>query len=109
YTMMLVALAAALFAQNERHAQVEGQVLNMEGKPIADARVVYTKEGQGKTYEVRTDTNGRYIAVGLDFGSYRVEITGATGRHIYSGVKMLYGGNLASLNIITVDLSILPP
>lgn len=109
YVMMLVVLAASLVAQNERHAQVEGQVLNMEGKPIADALVVYTREGWNKKYEVRTDANGRYIAIGLEFGRYHIEITGPTGRHIYSGVKIIYGGDQQSLNILTVDLSILPP
>jgi tetratricopeptide (TPR) repeat protein len=107
--MMLVILVASLFAQDVRHAQVEGQVLNMEGKPIADALVVYTRVGQNKKYEVRTDANGRYIAIGLDFGRYHVEITGPSGRHIYSGEKILYGGDQQSLNYLVVDLSILPP
>jgi tetratricopeptide (TPR) repeat protein len=109
YLLMLVVLTTGLFAQDQRHAQVEGQVLNMEGKPIAAALVVYTREGQNKKYEFRTDANGRYIAIGLDFGRYHIEITGPTGRRIYSGEKIIYGGDQQSLNILVVDLSILPP
>ena len=42
-------------------------------------------------------------------GWYNLEITGPTGKHIYSGKKFLSAGNAQKLNIIHLDLSVLPP
>lgn len=100
--------ACALFAQNERVAEVKGEVMDMLGRPIVGAEVVYTNVDNGVVYRMRTDKNGKFDRIGLVIGMYQVEITGPTGKHIYSGRKPAYGVDKQALNVIHIDLSIVP-
>lgn len=102
-------IAAMMFMQDVRLAEVTGSVFDMEGKPVAKAEVVFKLVNSGKTYKIFTDANGQFHAVGLALGRYDIEITGPNGRHIYSSNRWLYGGDLQKLNVVQVDLSILPP
>jgi len=81
----------------------------MQSRPIAGALVVYTLEHNGKTYSVKTDSNGQYHIIGLKLGKYDLEITGPTGKHIYSGKKSLSAGDAQKFNVVQIDLSIVPP
>jgi tetratricopeptide (TPR) repeat protein len=104
-----ICLSAVLLMQDVRLADCQGEVRDMQGRPIAGALVVYTLEDSGKTYRVKTDGNGQYHIIGLKLGKYDLEITGPTGKHIYSGKKFLSAGDAQKLNIVQVDLSIIPP
>ena len=104
-----ICLSALLLTQDVRLADCQGEVRDMQSRPIAGALVVYTFEGSGKTYSVKTDSNGQYRMIGLKLGKYDVEITGPTGKHIYSGKKFLSAGDAQKLNVVQVDLSIIPP
>jgi len=104
-----ICLSALLLMQDVRLADCQGEVRDMQGRPIAGALVVYTLEDSGKTYRVKTDTNGQYHIIGLMLGKYDLEITGPTGKHIYSGKKFLSAGDAQKLNVVQVDLSIIPP
>lgn len=107
---IVLVLGGALFAQNERLAEVKGEVMDMLGRPIAGAEVVYTNVGNAYVWRTRTDKNGRFDILGLMIGVYHVEITGPAGKHIYSGTRPAYGTYYdAALNVTNVDLSILPP
>ena len=104
-----ICLSALLLMQDVRLADCQGEVRDMQGRPVAGALVVYTLEDSGKTYSVKTDSNGQYRLIGLKLGKYDLEITGPTGKHIYSGKKFLSAGDAQKFNVVQVDLSIIPP
>src|SRR5690349_7139500 len=101
-------VALAVFAQDNRVAEVKGEILDMQGKPIMGAQVVYTNLDNGKTYSMKTDQNGRFHAVGLLLGTYSIEVTGPTGKRIFSGKRPVFAGDQAILNVIHIDLSMVP-
>ena|GEM_PF-456022 len=104
----VIALAVCASAQDVRLAEVKGEVLDMQGKPIAAAQVVYTNVANNKTYRCQTAINGQYYMIGLQVGAYQIEITGPTGRHIYSGKKVISAGDAQKLNVTHIDLSSIP-
>ena len=107
--LIYVLVAATMFMQDVRLAEVAGSIFDMEGKPVAQAQVVLKNTANGKTYKFATDVNGQFKAVGIMFGLYDVEITHADGRHIYSGRKWFYPKDREKLNVVDVDLSRLAP
>lgn len=114
-SLVLLFPAALLFSQDVRLAEVQGEVRDMQGRPIMGADVVYTNSNNGKTYRLKTDRNGQFYAIGLQIGKYKIEITGPTGNHIYSGEKPIpdvdISGkmSLAKVSVLQIDLSIVPP
>jgi tetratricopeptide (TPR) repeat protein len=101
-------------------ASVSGQILDREGNPMAGAEVVYTNvgtvdrlatriiAGTGKVYKVKTDKNGKFSLIGVEYGVYQIEITASDGSHVYSGKKHV--GDIADTdveaqNVLNVDLS----
>jgi tetratricopeptide (TPR) repeat protein len=101
-------------------AAVSGQILDREGDPMAGAEVVYTNvgtldrlttriiEGKGKIYKIKTDKNGKFSLMGVEYGVYQIEITAPDGSHVYSGKKHI--GDIADTeveaqNVLNVDLS----
>jgi tetratricopeptide (TPR) repeat protein len=104
---ILLFLSAALCAQLNL-AEVQGDVIDMLGQPIAGAQVVYTNVANGKTYQMQTDRNGKFHMVGLIPGDYQVEITEPSGRRIYSGRRPASAGDKQALNVIHIDLSLVP-
>ena len=117
YCLMLLAL---LLPMQRFLASVSGQILDREGKPMAGAEVVYTNvgmvdrvatriiEGTGKIYKVKTDKNGKFSLMGVEYGVYQIEITAPDGSHVYSGKKHV--GDIADTdveaqNTLNVDLS----
>ncbi len=107
----VVLLAVVLLTQDLYGAEVRGQVLDMEGKPIVHAKVVYVNVDNGLTYRLETGPDGRFLRVGVTFGTYNVLITGPDGKRIYSSVKKVSPPDFhgeAVLNVIRIDLSIIP-
>jgi len=113
-------LLALLLPMQRFLASVSGQILDHEGKPMAGAEVVYTNvgmvdrvatriiEGTGKIYKVKTDKNGKFSLMGVEYGVYQIEITAPDGSHVYSGKKHV--GDIADTdveaqNVLNVDLS----
>ncbi|HEY2391395.1 MAG TPA: tetratricopeptide repeat protein [Candidatus Angelobacter sp.] len=101
-------LACFLFLQNEKLGEVKGDVLDMRGKPIASALVVYTNIDNKKTYSVKTDPSGNFIIVGLMLGTYDIRITRPTGEQIYSGRRRVYAIDRQAANVTEIDLSLMP-
>lgn len=95
--------------QNERLADVRGSVFDMEGKPIANAKVTFKNPSNGKTYQFTTNRDGEFRAIGVALEEYNVEIVGADGRRIFSGKRRILGGDQQRLNIFQIDLSLVPP
>jgi tetratricopeptide (TPR) repeat protein len=88
--------------------QVEGEVLDMRGRPIAGASVVYSNLKTGKVYTFFTDKSGRFQGLGLILGNYKVKITGPDGKHIYSSTRRVFPDDYRDLNAVQIDLSLLP-
>src|SRR5258708_2936433 len=116
---VLLILTGALLAQDVRLGEVSGEILDMEGKPIAGAQIVYFNLDNNKTYHFVTGQDGMFHAIGIMLGAYKIEITGPTGKHIYSGKKGVYasgtdchtggsGGGSTVTNVISIDLSLIP-
>ena len=106
--MIVMIFPVFLFAQNERLAEVKGEVMDMRGRPMAGAQVVYTNVANGKTYRTQTDRGGKFDIIGLIPGDYQVEITDPGGRRIYSGKKPANAVDRQALNVISIDLSLVP-
>jgi len=113
-------ILALLLPMQRFLASVSGQILDREGNPMTGAEVVYTNvgtvdrvaeriiEGTGKVYKVKTDKNGKFSLVGVEYGVYQIEITAPDGSHVYSGKKHV--GDIADTeveaqNVLNVDLS----
>ncbi|MGZ4860318.1 MAG: tetratricopeptide repeat protein [Candidatus Angelobacter sp.] len=119
-TSFCLILFALLLPMQRFSASVSGQILDREGKPMVGAEVVYTNvgtvdrtatritEGTGKVYKVRTEKNGKFSLIGVEFGVYQIEITGPDGSHVYSGTKHVgdpADAEVEAQNVLNVDLS----
>ena len=54
--------------------RVIGKVTDMEGKPLADAHVVFTNPENGQKYDNKTNSKGEYDRIGFNPGNYDVAI-----------------------------------
>jgi Flp pilus assembly protein TadD len=75
YWMFLA--AAVLFpaiAAAQGTARLEGQVLDLNGKPYPDVTVEIKNEGTGQTWTPKTDKDGRYQQLGLLSGIYVITL-----------------------------------
>jgi tetratricopeptide (TPR) repeat protein len=115
-----IILMALLLPVQRWTATVTGHILDREGKPLAGAQVTYTnvgivdrsdqriKEGTGKVYKVKTDKQGKFSLIGVQYGVYRIEVTAADGSHVYSGKKNIgdpENKDVEAQNNLEVDLS----
>jgi tetratricopeptide (TPR) repeat protein len=121
-------LLALILAFSPLFATASGQVLDREGHPLAGAKVTYKLIGivdqrpekipgglytdpmmverSGRTFTAKTNRKGAFSITGMEYGVYKVEITGPDGAYVYSGKKIV--GDPAdqnSQNILNVDLS----
>jgi len=65
-------MAATASAQT---GQIRGKVVDAEGKPVADAKVVIDYKGNiTRVTQTKTDRRGTFIQVGLQYGPYEVTV-----------------------------------
>lgn len=69
FLIPLLLSAPRAVAQN---GQLSGQVFDIQGKPYPDVVVTITSKDTGTTYAVKTDKNGKFIQLGMQFGNYKV-------------------------------------
>jgi hypothetical protein len=69
-------LAGCLTAQAQSTAAIEGQVIDPNGAAVPAVQIVTTNAETSTRRRVVTDESGRYQLVGLNIGTYRVEVTG---------------------------------
>ena len=123
----LIVLLAVLMQALPR-ATVSGQVLDRSGNPVTGARITYKNVGKvdrniadfggirvetpkmtagtGRIYKVKTNGNGAFTLVGVDYGIYDIEITGPDGRRLYTGRKNIGDpADINAQNVLNVDLS----
>jgi len=104
-----LALGALLFAVGSLPAgtqtvgaQAEGKV-TQEGKPLANAPVVFTNTETGKTYKIKTDKNGEFQMLGVPYGSYEVNVLNEKGEKLSSNRTTLGTDNTTTSNILQID------
>ncbi len=70
FVLLIVGLCASpVFAQS---GTVKGVCKDVDGKPIADAIVVYTNLDNGQKYTLKTNKKGEYFSLGVAAGKYDV-------------------------------------
>src|SRR5215469_7438805 len=110
--MPKIATLVALLLMGISHlAQISGRVLDRTGKPIANARVVYTNVDTGKAYKFKTDKKGEFSGLGIEQGIYQIEITAKSGESLYRTKRNIMEPNTAEIrkdtNFLNADLSLL--
>lgn len=83
-------------------AQAEGKV-TQDGKPLANAPVVFTNTDTGKTYKTKTDKNGEFQMLGVPYGSYEVNVLNEKGEKLSSNRTTLGTDNTTTSNILQID------
>ncbi len=115
-----VVLLLLMIPQN---VAISGKILDWEGKPMANAVVVYSETTKGMVYQLKTDKNGEFSAIGIVPGYYKIQITAPDGRRVYTGTRsigtnngvdpvtdMPTGDNVPlKTNVLNVDLSTVGP
>jgi tetratricopeptide (TPR) repeat protein len=111
----------AVLTMQRWSAQVSGTILDTDGKPMADAEIIYKNvglvtdgqserpkiiDGNGRIYKVKTGKDGTFLFVGMDYGIYQIDIQDADGKTFYTG-KTRVGDNAdpSVSNVLKVDLS----
>src|SRR5258708_5609787 len=106
-----------------QNVAISGKILDREGKPLANAVVVYSESTKGRVYQLKTDKNGEFSALGIVPGYYKVQIPAPDGRRVYTGSRsvgvgygvdpisgMPLGDNVPlKTNVLNVDLSTAGP
>ena len=83
--------------------KVQGKITE-DGKPLFNAEVVLTNTDNGRTYKMRTDKNGQFSGVGVQFGVYEEEVTSSSGDKRYKG-KVQVKGEGGAVDDLSVEVS----
>jgi tetratricopeptide (TPR) repeat protein len=75
---LFVFLLFAGVAAAQGNNQINGQVLDQQGKPMPDATVTLKSEDTGQVVTLHTDKNGKFVQVGLKAGVYDIGVTATT-------------------------------
>jgi tetratricopeptide (TPR) repeat protein len=102
--MMAVLVAALLVpaAYGQGTTTVKGVCKDRDGKPFANAQVVFYSAETGRKYNLKTNNKGEYFSLGVASGKYKVTLL-QDGKEIYSlnGVPVTLSQDE---NVIDVDL-----
>jgi tetratricopeptide (TPR) repeat protein len=74
-TMLALALTFATIAAAQGTGRIEGEILDLNGKPYPDVNVQIKNPDTGQVYTTKTDKNGRFTQLGLLSGVYVVTVT----------------------------------
>lgn len=74
WTILAAAVLFPSIAAAQGTARLEGQVLDLDGKPYPDVTVEIKNEGTGQTWIPKTDKDGRYQQLGLLSGVYDITL-----------------------------------
>jgi tetratricopeptide (TPR) repeat protein len=99
-TLLFLAATATAWSQATA-GKVQGTITD-GGKPVANAEVVLTNVGNGRTFKMKSDSNGQVSGVGIPFGDYNEEVT--AGEKRFKGQVRIQGEGGAVDNI-SVELT----
>jgi tetratricopeptide (TPR) repeat protein len=93
---VLLCASAPVWAQ--AMAQVKGDVVDQEGKPMVGAKVELKNLENGQKYNLKTDKKGQFFSIGISSGKYDVTVYDATGKSltqgpVFKGVPLTLSGN----------------
>lgn len=74
WTILAVAVLFPSIAAAQGTARLEGQVLDLDGKPYPDVTVEIKNEGTGQIWTPKTDKDGRYQQLALLSGVYDITL-----------------------------------
>ncbi len=97
-TMALILLFAAMAAA-QATGQLNGQVLNLEGKPYPDVSVEIKNPETGQVYKTNTDKNGKFIQVGLRTAVYTITLKNEKDKLNFTTQFPVKDGEANTLNI----------
>src|SRR5258708_15432694 len=100
---LLLAMGAGTAWSQATAGKIKGRVAG-GGKPVANADVVLTNLGTGRTYKMKTDKNGQFSGVGIAFADYEEEIISASGDKLYKK-QVRVSGEGGAVDDIAVDIS----
>jgi tetratricopeptide (TPR) repeat protein len=98
-----VVLVFALGSAWAQLGQVSGKILGDDGKPLVNAKVVYSNPSNGRKYNYKTDKKGQYVGLGIPYGPYEVTITNDKGEQVVTMTANI-GADPAD-NELQLDLS----
>ncbi|HXW55088.1 MAG TPA: carboxypeptidase regulatory-like domain-containing protein [Candidatus Cybelea sp.] len=61
-------------ASAQGNNRIDGQVLDLDGKPLPDATVTIKGEASGQVFTLKTDKNGKFVQIGLKAGLYDLSV-----------------------------------
>jgi tetratricopeptide (TPR) repeat protein len=103
-TMALMLLFAAM-ATAQGTGQLNGQVLNLEGKPYPDVSVEIKNPATGQVYKTNTDTNGKFIQLGLRTAVYTITLKNEKDKLDFTTQFVVKEGEANNLNINFKELA----
>ncbi len=71
---LALALAFAALAAAQGTGRLEGQVLDLEGKPFANLAIQIKNPETGQSYTTKTDKDGKFVQIGLRTALYTIAI-----------------------------------
>jgi tetratricopeptide (TPR) repeat protein len=99
-TLLFLAATATAWSQATA-GKVQGTITD-GGKPVANAEVVLTNIGNGRTFKMKSDQNGQVSGVGIPFGDYNEEVT--AGEKRFKGQVRIQGEG-GAVDSISVELT----
>lgn len=87
---------------------IGGEVVRFDGKPLANAQIVFTNSKDGASYRCSTGSDGKFQLPGLPAGSYRVVVEGPDGIQILSSQKDVVAGGETFFRLVEVGSAITP-
>lgn len=82
--LFLIPLFLAAPLAMAQSGQLSGQVFDLQGKPYAGVVVTITSKDTGTTYTVKTDKDGKFLQLGMQFGNYTVNFKKAEAKIDYT-------------------------
>lgn len=100
---LLFTLGAGAAWSQATAGKVQGTI-TQAGKPVAGAEVVLTNKDTGKSYKMKTDKNGQFTGVGIQFGTYDQEISDVSGEKLFKRSVQITGEG-GAVQDISVEVS----
>jgi tetratricopeptide (TPR) repeat protein len=86
-TLLFGMAAGVAWAQTSR---VHGKI-SAGNKPVPDVQVVLTSPSTGKIYKMKTDRNGEFMSIAVNYGQYNMEVLGPSGEKLFEKTVAISG------------------
>lgn len=104
-SLLLFALGALPAWSQTVTAQVEGTV-TQSGTPLPNVSVILTNKGTGKVFKIKTDKNGKFMAVGVPYGEYEVEVISSSGDKLFHQKStQVAPGESTAASVMKIDIN----